>query len=602
MHSSVTPEAVPRWRPLAAWGAGLAVAAVPLFAAFETNVTDLVRDVGLLALVLALAGLAGAAFADRSERRFFVALTILAVAARVAMAAAAFAIESTEEDGGEDPYIMGNARSFDGKAWRWVEGGGGWWYEGEAVPGFLRFLVVTYKLFSPDAHRPFVPLFFVALVGGLLAPATAKAVGLLVSPRVGRVAGVVAAVLPEFVVHASVHIRDQFLALGYALGLYAAARLSRPRSALARRGDPGASWWRDDRARVRSEILRGTARAVLWATVGLGVFLFIKPSNAPLLALALLVLAVASRKMMRVGVAALPVLLVAVPTIAILDAASQDDLTHFGAYDTTDVLTLAAVTDKVVRGQEGESGSEAEAEASTARRIILALPSAIGIPLSAVWGAITPPLHLGAFWTVPSMRFTFFFRGVGWALAIPFLAYGAWWAVTSRRASPMSALLAGAAALAVAVAAVYTVADAWDGPRYRSEAAVFVSAAIAIGWHARSTSPIAWTRTRLLMIGVTTLHAALFAIGLLKLGFVRVPPLSLAPSAWLAFLLAPVSQDPMRTLQLATGVVLLLVYGLGVALLWPRRARSSRVAPTGEPRPAASAGGGGGAREATGGA
>lgn len=413
---------------------------------------DLLPYVAAFSLVIACAWLIPSWVAEKEERDFLVSITVLSVFLRVLFAVLffSFAVSLDYRDG----FLMGNAAKFDRMAWGWAQDQD---YDEITyrAPGILYLLGFSYKFLSHDVHRPVVPLFFVALGGGLVAPFTYKFASKLFSPQVGRWAALAVALHPEFFYHATVQIREQMIAAGLALALWGAALL---------------------RERLTS---KGAAAAV----AGLLVVFFFNPSfGFPAIAVFTLVVLrsegffgyAVARSAVIFGVIGLLFLLLGASIIAnrLLDheydeaSAVAENLS--GQFFVSKFFTQIETT--LEEFDDENAGGLAE-------RYISNLPSFLRSPLHAAWGLFLPVVPQGTYgWLLVHIP-AYFMRSLGWHITLPFLLYGIIATACREKflllALFVSALLIGAGLTSIGI---------WDSTRYRSFGAPLFAVMMALAW------------------------------------------------------------------------------------------------------------------------
>ena len=356
-------------------------------------------------------------------------------------------------------YIYRDAYTYDTQAWDLAASGDPLWKAFERSSGIeeqyggLTFtLGLTYRLLSPDAHRPWLTILLSALMGALGVALAWKATRLAWGAGAALVLGWIMALYPESLFSGASQIREPYLLLFIAMLLWAASTLQA------------------DRQR----------NAWIWLAGGtVGLFLF-SPGVA---VAALVVLGIwfwLARREVHIrwwwvaGVAAVIVLaglllsqIVAgtlrVPGGPLANLVNWLKLSmNFGAYVTTQ-------------------------NSGWLQTIFQALPDPLHLPFIVAYGIAQPVLPAAiadpGVWPV---RLIGILRGLGWYALLPFLLYclRPIWKTADRRARLAWFWLWLAVWFWIILASARAGGDQWDNPRYRVILLMFQAAlaAYALLW------------------------------------------------------------------------------------------------------------------------
>ena len=448
-----------------------------------------------LVVVVSVAWLVVRLIASREERSWLLTVTFIAILVRITFALTVNSLIALEDF----PYLMGNSKGYDNKSWTWAVAGG-WAFPDIRFPGFVYTLGIMYRLFGPETQSQYILLVFLALGGGLIVPFTYKFAEPLLGQRTAQVAIWIVALLPEFIFHSSVLIRDQLTALGLSIALYGASRI------LA--GHP--------------------ASGIIAGMLGIGLAYFYNPifGFATLVIWAGILIAMPGR---FAPSRLTPMLLIALSVVIFLNATSVHvlDLNNVGERERLEQQGIVQsdviyyLNGEYLKGKfeslsENERTSQIYFDSSLARRILLGLPPGVSIGGQVFWGAFMPAIPVAAYYGKLAQQIGFFVRTVGWQLTLPFVAYGAFTFVRSGGASRTHMVLAIAAIGIVVIPAVGTVADLWDGPRYRSFGAPVLACIAALGWVRGLETRSLWLKS--LLIGTFTLHVSYLAVSFVRHG------------------------------------------------------------------------------------
>ncbi len=351
-------------------------------------------------------------------------------------------------------YIYRDAFTYDTQAWSLATSGDPLWkafdrsYGIEEQYGGLTFtLSLIYRMFSPDAHRPWLTILLSALMGALGVAVAWKGARQAWGEGVALALGWIMAFYPESLFSGSSQIREPFLLLFIGMLLWAAVT------------------WQGNRHRT----------AWIWLAGGtLGLFLF-----SPGVALAtLVVLGVwvwLMRKEVRIhwwwvaSVAAVIVLAgllfsqIVAGTLKVQGGPLANLVNwlkysmNFGAYVTT-------------------------LNSGWLQTIFKALPESLHLPFIVSYGIAQPVLPAAiadpAVWPV---RLIGILRGLGWYALLPFLLYclRPIWKTTDKHARMAWLWLWLAVWFWIILASARAGGDQWDNPRYRVIQLMFQAALAA---------------------------------------------------------------------------------------------------------------------------
>lgn len=405
--------------------------------------------------------LAGAAFAIR-----------LAVALGLQRALPAYAYPVEYFQSG---YVFQDAWVRDESAWELASSGANLatsfeeGIRGDQYGGMMFLSAITYRVLSPDLHRPILIVFFTAGAAALAVmfgwAFTAKAFG---SAPAGIAAAIVA-FYPDGVLLGASQMRESFLILGLGLALWGVARL--------RAGEFGAGW-----------------RRVI-AGCGLGMIF------SPPLAIVMLLVVFGITVWGRPGRAALP-RRVWIPFLFIgliglfLTIRAWSSLQFAPEGSPLAVLGWWIVSDIPFQLSEFARAS------GWADRIFQMTPEWTHLPLATAYGLLQPFLpaaladNTGPF----IMSLLVGLRAAGWLVLLVLLLY-ATGAALRRGWNRLPLALAVFTWLFAVLASYRTVGDQWDNPRYRTIFLVLYAALAGWAWAeaARQRSP--WLTRTVALVG-----------------------------------------------------------------------------------------------------
>jgi hypothetical protein len=351
-------------------------------------------------------------------------------------------------------YIYRDAFTYDTQAWGLAESGNPLWKAFDRSSGIeeqyggLTFtLSLTYRLLSPDAHRPWLTILLSALMGAMGVALAWKGARQAWGEGVALTLGWIMALYPESLLSGCSQIREPFLLLFIAMLLWAAAT------------------WQGNRQRT----------AWVWLAGGtLGLFLF-SPGVAVAALVVLGIWVWLARKEVHIrwwwaaGVAAVIVLAVLLfsqivaGTLKIQGGPLANLVnwlkysTNFGAYITT-------------------------LNSGWLQTIFETLPKPLHLPFIIIYGITQPVLPAAVadpgVWPV---RLIGILRSLGWYALLPFLLYSLRpiWKTEDKRERMAWLWLWLAAWFWIILASARAGGDQWDNPRYRVIMLMFQAALAA---------------------------------------------------------------------------------------------------------------------------
>lgn len=124
-------------------------------------------------------------------------------------------------------YFYFDAYMRDGQAWQLAESGAsvlkafGGEFITDQYGGLLALSAQVYRIFSPDAHRPFIIVVLSAGVSALGIPFIISAARKLIDTKAALLAGWVMAIFPEMLILGSTQMREPFLITSFAICFWA---------------------------------------------------------------------------------------------------------------------------------------------------------------------------------------------------------------------------------------------------------------------------------------------------------------------------------------------------------------------------------------------
>jgi hypothetical protein len=351
-------------------------------------------------------------------------------------------------------YIYRDAFTYDTQAWKLAASGDPLWkafdrsYGIEEQYGGLTFaLSLTYRILSPDAHRPWLTILLSALMGALGVALAWKGARQAWGESVALILGWTMALYPESLFSGCSQIREPFLLLFIAMFLWAAAT------------------WQGRRQRT----------AWIWLAMGtLGLFLF-----SPGVALATLVILGVwvwlARKEVHIrwwwvaGGAAVIVLAgllfsQIVASSLKVQAGPLANLVNWLKYSMNFGASVTTLN------------------SGWLQTIFKTLPESLHLPFIVAYGIAQPVLPAAiadpAVWP---LRLIGILRGLGWYTILPFLLYCVRpiWKTADKRARMAWFWLCLSVWFWIILASARAGGDQWDNPRYRVILLMFQAALAA---------------------------------------------------------------------------------------------------------------------------
>lgn len=333
--------------------------------------------------------------------------------------------------------------------------------------GLLALSALTYRLFSPDAHRPLLVVMLGALTAVLGLPFFWKSARRLSSEKTARLALWIFALYPEGILQGSAQMREPFLITFMTLAFY------------------GLLEWQASHRRRE------------WAWIGLGLagMLLVNPGIALLTLVILAGWVWLGREETHIPWLALGIAVAVFMIALIVVGSSWESLRSIQGGGP-----LATIGGWFQRAAKWQSGTT-EASSGIVQLLFQNLPAWIHIPFLAVYGVTQPVLP--AVFVEPALPFWKMLgiaRALGWYALLPLLMYapiaaGSRLGVGSepgqRRAWGWLAAVVWAWVL---IASIRAGGDQWDNPRYRVILLTFQALLAAEAWfHWRaSRSPWLW--------------------------------------------------------------------------------------------------------------
>ncbi len=388
----------------------------------------------------------------------------LLIGVGLSLALQAYGYDTPTQNAG---YIFLDAYQRDGQAWQLAQSGESLVqafrneFFTDQYGGMLAVSAAIYRIFSPDAHRPWLVLIFTATFGALGVPFLRRGLDLLFERRVVDAATWIFALYPESLLLGGAQMRDPILIGLSAIAFWGVMNLTdRPKTALAALFSAllvmaGFSWlvalpvlavllvlfWVQAQSRFSKRV-----RMVIWTGIGL------------------------------TGLAALALMANWLRTSAAWDARLTEEASGWLQAIFKDKPEIFTKTFLLIYG--------------IAQPV---LPAAIFDPALPLSNAITT------------------FRSLGWYLLLPVLLYAPIGLLKESAGRKKSLLV-----LAVVVFALWTVisslragGDLWDNPRYRTLFILWLAVAAGWGWITARERRDSWL---LRLFGVEAVFLLIFGV------------------------------------------------------------------------------------------
>lgn len=156
-------------------------------------------------------------------------MTALALALRLATGVAVYIvlpIDGYNEPDDRAGFVFTDAHRRDDQAWQLATSGKPLWaafdksYYTDQYGGLLALSAVTYRLLSPDTHRPLLILVLASLTAALGVPFFSRAASRLGDARLGSLASWIYVIYPESVLTGGAQMREPFLLTLIAIALW----------------------------------------------------------------------------------------------------------------------------------------------------------------------------------------------------------------------------------------------------------------------------------------------------------------------------------------------------------------------------------------------
>ena len=354
-------------------------------------------------------------------------------------------------------YVFTDAHRRDDQAWELARSGNSLFaafdktFYTDQYGGMLGLSALTYRIFSPDAHRPLVMILLAALVAAMGIPFLFQAARLLWSDRLALTASWLSVLYPESVLTGGAQMREPFLLTFIAMALWGFAR-----------------WIHD-----------GEHKGWIWIGVGLVGMLLVSPA----IGLASLVLlggwlwSRGEHRRLPLGVIAA---LVAIVLLGILFLAWSVSRQHdFSAASPIGVIL------NWFRGSVKWVIYELERGSGQIQNVFSKLNPLAQFLFVVGYGVAQPVLPPAFFEpTTLTWHVIAIFRALGWYVLLPFLLYApvAGWRSKDEPARRTWMWLSLFSWAWILICAIRAGGDQWDNPRYRLIFFGVQALAAAYGW------------------------------------------------------------------------------------------------------------------------
>jgi len=322
-------------------------------------------------------------------------------------------------------------------------------FHSDQYGGLLAFITLVYRLLSPDAHRPLLPVVLTAIAGTIGIPFFWKAAHQFFESRVALFSSWILALYPESVLLGSAVMREPYLITLSAIALW------------------GFASWQKEHDR----------RAWIWLAIGLAGMLLVSPIAA-LMTLVIFVgwLWFASERGNFPWWVAVAIVAVFVAGLFLLSSS----LNRQGQFDTASPFgVIAGFMREVVKFDVyqlvGGSG--------WVQKLFDEMPAWMRLPFVTLYGVLQPVLP--AVFIEPTTltwRLIGIGRAIGWYTMLPLLVYAyiAAWKNDNPRERFLCLWITFISWVWILMTALRGGGDQWDNPRYR--AMLLVWQALAAGY------------------------------------------------------------------------------------------------------------------------
>lgn len=332
--------------------------------------------------------------------------------------------------------------------------------------GLLAISALTYRMLSPDFHRPVLVCLLAALIAASSLPFFWKSARHLVSEKAARLAVWILALYPEGILQGSAQMREPFLITFTALAFY------------------GLLEWQASHRR----------RAWVWVGLALAGMLLVSPGVALVTLVILAGWAWLSREGTRIPWLTAGIVVVGFTLILIVVGSSWESLRSVQGSGP-----LAAVGDWFERAAKWQR-EIVESSSGILQLLFNNLPTWMHIPFLAVYG-ITQPVLPAVFIepSLPIWKSLGIARALGWYMLLPLLMYAPFAARNRPKDGdqlPRRAWiwLVAAVWIWILIASIRAGGDQWDNPRYRVIFLALQALVAAEAWFHWQRSHNPWMR------------------------------------------------------------------------------------------------------------
>lgn len=387
--------------------------------------------------------------------------------------------ETDEQNAG---YIFTDAFRRDSQAWQLAHSGApllevfNQKHYSDQYGGLLALSALTYRLLSPDAHRPLLIVLLAALTAALGVPFFWQAARQITAEKSARLAVWIFALYPEGILQGSAQMREPFLITFIVLTFYGLLEWQ----SLHRRGG-------------------------IWVGIGLLGMLLISPGIALVTLIMLTGWYWLSRQEHRIPWPALGGLLLLFLLALVILGASWTGLHSVAGNGLLGIV--AGWFERAVKWQRNVTASIS----GIVQLLFRQLPEWIQMPFLAVYGVTQPVLPAVLIEpTLPIWRVLGIARALGWYVILPMLMYAPI-AAGSRLGVGLEpqkrhawGWLAASVWTWILVASLRGGGDQWDNPRYRVIFLAFQALLAAEAWFHWCASGNAWMK-RILIVEILSI-------------------------------------------------------------------------------------------------